>query len=329
MSNGINICEDNDAAMVWFLSELPELKPSSSNIVHLKCNDLTRGQLQQSVSEALSHNKPVIIQGSGSNSATALDAEYLEKIFGILPWMHVTIHGLPTELQLLYHGLIYGWNQTTVDCPIHSGKVHPDNFTTKSWLLLHHAGFVSHPHHNADGTMTFVQIETGIKFWVVFHTRNTLSRTAFQKAQMLFANFAKNQEEIILTWEAEVITLLDGDILFQPAGQVHAVYTPKKSFVTGGNLHNFGSLHLTEIFHYINAHKAQFLTNQDDNSSSMALTQLQALISLCLMVINHNKYKASNNYQGYKIVESESMERAVAIATVITSHFYKDIAMAQ
>jgi hypothetical protein len=47
------------------------------------------------------------------------------------------------------------------------------------------------------------------------------------------------------------------------------------------------------------------------------------------MVINRDKYKASNHYQGYKIVESESTERAVAIATAITSHFYKDIAMAQ
>jgi hypothetical protein len=93
MSNGINICEDNDAAMVRFLSELPESKPSSSNVVHLKRDDLTRGQLQQSVSEALSHNKPVIIRGGGSNSATALDAEYLEKNFGISPRMRVTIHG--------------------------------------------------------------------------------------------------------------------------------------------------------------------------------------------------------------------------------------------
>ncbi|KAG1718731.1 hypothetical protein EDB19DRAFT_1837643 [Suillus lakei] len=389
MSKGIDICEDTDVAMVRFLSEFPESKPTSNNVVHLQRDGLTRGQLQQSISEALRHNKPVIIRGSGSNSAPALDVEYLETNFGISPLMRVTIHdvakrvmdfthphkngtiqqflddiddpskiqcildiplshvGLPPELQLLDHGLVYGWNQTTVDCPIKSGKVHPDNFTTKSWALLHQAGFVSYPHHDADGAITFVRIETGIKFWVVFRPKHVLSRTALQKAQMLFANFAKNREEIMLTWDAEVITLLDGDLLissFQPAGQVHAVYTPNKSFATGGHLHHFGSLHLTEISRYIDAHKAQFLTNQVHGNAletfqrmTIALPRLsssvelyhRALVGLCLMVINPDKYKASNNDQGYKIVESESTERAVAIATAIIHHFYKDTATAQ
>ncbi|KAG2357519.1 hypothetical protein BDR07DRAFT_1490604 [Suillus spraguei] len=230
MSEGINICEDNDAAMVRFLSKFPESKPSSNNVVHLnhvakRVNNFTyphkQGTIQQFLDDIINPSKIQCI----------LD----------LPLSHV---GLPPELQLLDHGLVYGWNQTTVDCPVRSGKVHPDNFTTKSWALLHHAGFVSYPHHDSDGAMTFVRIETGIKFWI------------------LFANFAKNQEEILFTWDAEVITLLDGDMLFQPAGQVHAVYTPKKSFITGGHFYNFGSLHLTEMSRYIDAHKAQFLTNQ-------------------------------------------------------------------
>ncbi|KAG2738049.1 hypothetical protein P692DRAFT_20759863 [Suillus brevipes Sb2] len=188
-----------------------------------------------------------------------------------IPLSHM---GLPPELQLLDHGLVYGWNQTTVDCPIRSGKVHPDNFTTKSWAILHQAGFVSYPHHDADGAITFVRVETGIKFWVVFRPKHQLSRTALQKAQMLFANFTENREEIILTWDAEVITLLAGDLLFQPAGQIHAVYTPKKSFVTGGHLHNFGSLHLTEISRYIDAHKAQFLTNQVHDNALETLQRM-------------------------------------------------------
>ncbi|KAG1770132.1 hypothetical protein EV702DRAFT_1049457 [Suillus placidus] len=163
MSKGIDICEDNDGAMVQFLSEFPESKPTSNNAIHLKCDGLTRGQLQQSIGEALHHNKPIIIRGSGSDSAPALDAEYLEnvakrvnnfthphkqgtiqqfledindlsKIQCILdiPLSHM---GLLPELQLLDHGLVHGWNQTTVDCPVHSSKVHPDNFTTKYQIL--------------------------------------------------------------------------------------------------------------------------------------------------------------------------------------------------
>jgi hypothetical protein len=46
------------------------------------------------------------------------------------------------------------------------------------------------------------------------------------------------------------------------------------------------------------------------------------------MVINRDKYKASNNDQGYKIVASESTERAVAIATTIIRHFYQNMATA-
>ncbi|KAG1802533.1 hypothetical protein EV424DRAFT_1351694 [Suillus variegatus] len=80
--------------------------------------------------------------------------------------------GLPQDFQLLDCGLIYGWNQTTVNCPILSGKVHPDNFTIKSWALLHQAGFVSNPHHDVDGTVTFVQVQTGVKFQIVFSTKH-------------------------------------------------------------------------------------------------------------------------------------------------------------
>ncbi|KAG2114041.1 hypothetical protein BD769DRAFT_1673604 [Suillus cothurnatus] len=333
INKGINICENNDTAIVRFLSEFPESKPTSNNVIHLKRHGLTRGQLQKSISEALSHNKPVIIRGSGSPSASVLDVEYLETNFGISPLMRVTIHdvakrvknftyphkqgtvqqflddagdpskiqcildiplshvGLPPELQLLDHGLVYGWNQTTVDCPIRSGKVHPDNFTMKSWALLHQAGFVSYPHHDADGAITFVRIEIGIKFWVVFHPKHTLCRTALQKAQMLFSNFVNNRKEIMLTWSAEIVTLLDGDLLFQPAGQFHAVYTPKKSFVTGGHLHYFGSLHLTGLSRYIDAHKAQFLTNQVHNN---ALETFQRMtISLPLLSPNVGHLSAS------------------------------------
>ncbi|KAG1899885.1 uncharacterized protein F5891DRAFT_1189361 [Suillus fuscotomentosus] len=390
MSRGIDICEDNDAAMVRFLSEFLESKPTSDNVAHIEHNGMSRGLLQQAISEALRHNKPVLIHGSNINDAPLLDAEYLDNNFGISPLMRVTIHafppdvtkrvrdfthphktgtiqqflndidnpskiqcildlplshmGLPQELHLLDHGLIYGWNQTTVDCPVRSGKVHPDNFTTKSWALLHHAVFVTYPHHDADGAVMFVRIKIGIKFWVVFCPIHKLSHTALQKGQMLFADFAKNWEEIKLTWRAEVITLLEGDLLFQPAGQVHAVYTPKKSFVTGGKFFNYGSLHLTEISRYINAKKVHFLTNQVHESAletfqrmTIALPRLspsielyhRAVVGLCLMVINHHKYIASNNDHGYIIASSESTERAVSIATAILRQFYKDMATAQ
>jgi len=93
INKGINICENNDTAIVRFLSKFPESKPTSNNVIHLQRHGLTRGQLQKSISEALSHNKPVIIRGSGSPSASVLDVEYLETNFGLSPLMRVTMHG--------------------------------------------------------------------------------------------------------------------------------------------------------------------------------------------------------------------------------------------
>ncbi|KAG1899874.1 uncharacterized protein F5891DRAFT_1189346 [Suillus fuscotomentosus] len=304
MVKGINVCEDNDIAVVHFLSLFPKSKFDSANVNHIERGNLTRGQVQDAVSEALCRNKPVVIRGFSSHDPPTLDTDYLETNFGISCRMRVIVHnvanrvndfsrphmeatiqqfingindpskiqcisdmplsqmGLPQEFQLLDHGLVYGWNQTTVDCPVCSGKVHPDNFTVKSWALLHQAGFITYPHHDADGAVTFVQVQTGIKFWIVFTTKEKLSRTALLKAQMLFADWQKHHREIESTWHGEVITLLPGDLVFQPAGQVHAVYTPVSSFTTGGNFYGYEYLHLTKISRCIDAHKAEFLTNQ-------------------------------------------------------------------
>ncbi|KAG2345288.1 hypothetical protein BDR05DRAFT_946807 [Suillus weaverae] len=98
----------------------------------------------------------------------------LSKIQCILdiPLVHM---GLLWDLQLLDHGLIYGWNQTMVNCPVLNGKVHLDNFTVKSGTLLHQAAYVAYPYHDTDGAITFIQIQTGLKFWVVFQTKQMLS----------------------------------------------------------------------------------------------------------------------------------------------------------
>ncbi|KAG1722727.1 uncharacterized protein EDB91DRAFT_1255924 [Suillus paluster] len=386
MNRGVNICEENDAAFVRFLSIFPESKPSSTHVVHINNNRFNRDQLQQLVSIALRHDRPAVIRGTCSHVLEEIDAEYLEKHFGISPLMRVTIHdvaerirdfshphlngtiqqfveaiddpskiqcildiplshfGIPQDFQLLDHGLVYGWNQTTVDCPISSGKVHPDNFTVKSWALLHQGGFVTYPHHNSDGAITVLRVEAGAKLWIVFRTKKKLNRTALQKAQMLFANFAQNRDAIMEIWEAEVIRLLPGDLLFQPAGQVHAVYTPVPSFATGGHFYNYESLHLTELSRYIDARKAQFLTNQvHDNTletfhrMTLALPRLspsvrlyhRAVIGLCLMIVNRDKHKASNNDSGYQIVASESTGRALTIAKTIINHFYNNTEAAQ
>lgn len=71
------------------------------------------------------------------------------------------------DARNLNHGLVHGWNHTTYNIDIKQ-NVHQENFTVKGWGLLHHAGFLAYPHHDAKGSVTWVKMEFGIKFWIVF-----------------------------------------------------------------------------------------------------------------------------------------------------------------
>ncbi|KAG1839810.1 hypothetical protein DFJ58DRAFT_733150 [Suillus subalutaceus] len=70
--------------------------------------------------------------------------------------------GLLSYLSTLDSGITNGWNQTTVNGPI-GDKVHPDNFIVHSWSLLHRPAYWTNSHHDSDGSVTFVQIDTGEK----------------------------------------------------------------------------------------------------------------------------------------------------------------------
>ncbi|KAG2368455.1 hypothetical protein BDR07DRAFT_1478227 [Suillus spraguei] len=149
---------------------------------------------------------------------------------------------LPDALRNLDHGIAHGWNETTYDVPITS-NVHPENFTAKGWALLHHAGYLTYPHHDAEGSLTWVRMEVGVKFWVVFRPKDRQNdRKHLQDFALKLGNFTENQAWIRANCDAEVITLLPGDILIIPPGQVHAVYTPIASFATGGHFYHYGKL---------------------------------------------------------------------------------------
>lgn len=47
-----------------------------------------------------------------------------------------------------------------------------------------------------------------------------------------------------------------------PPGLPHAVYTPVKTFATGGHAYNFRCLHLSELARYIDATTGDCTTNQ-------------------------------------------------------------------
>lgn len=117
-------------------------------------------------------------------------------------------------LSTLDSGIINGWNQTTVDCPI-GEKVHPDNFTVHSWALIHGPAYWTHPHHDSDGSLTFVQVETGEKKWGLWRHRNEdeISRTKLSEIAPELTDLYRSRKNIEESWHGEIVTLLPGDML--------------------------------------------------------------------------------------------------------------------
>ncbi|KAG1836496.1 hypothetical protein DFJ58DRAFT_734920 [Suillus subalutaceus] len=171
--------------------------------------------------------------------------------------------GLPFFFSTLDHGMVYAWNLTLTCKP---QSVHPDNFLVKAWALLHHAGFLTYFHHDSDGGNTYVKVEnhSGVKFWCLAFPKDghSISRTALSANFALFANLKKNRKKIESKWDFEVVTVLPGDLLIQPPGQFHAVYTPVATFATGGHFYNHQYMHLTELSRYVDHTKGTTFTNQ-------------------------------------------------------------------
>ncbi|KAG1784503.1 uncharacterized protein HD556DRAFT_1451702 [Suillus plorans] len=217
---------------------------------------------------------------------------------------------MPEALRNLDHGLVHGWNQTTTCVPIRS-YVHPDNFTTKGWALLHHAGFLTYPHHDAEGTLTWVRMEAGIKFWVIFSLKSgEKNRIALQDLSVRLADYARHKTWIHKNCDGEVLTLVPGDLLILPPGVVHAVYTPVPSFSTGGHFYHYSCMHLTEVSRYIDAEVGGSATNQAMDHALETLRRMvimlpylslrlvlprRSLLSLCMMACQGRQYRAAGS----------------------------------
>jgi hypothetical protein len=119
-----------------------------------------------------------------------------------------------TRVRNIDHGRRFGWSQTSQQCPIYEA-VHPDNFVTHFWALLHQAGYVSFAHHDSDGVATYTRIESGAKMWILFRLKSQkASRTAYANAMMKLVDYTNNMDEVRTLWDAEVVYLGPGDCLY-------------------------------------------------------------------------------------------------------------------
>jgi hypothetical protein len=84
----------------------------------------------------------------------------------------------------------------------------------KGWGLLHQAGYLTYPHHDAEGTLTWVRMEFGLKFWTVFRLKAQYDdRIHIQEVVCRLGNLTEHEAWAREHCDAEVITLTRGDIL--------------------------------------------------------------------------------------------------------------------
>lgn len=102
------------------------------------------------------------------------------------------------------------------------GSVSEDFEALRRWGLFHSAGYHTLAHKDADGYCTFVQVETGLKMWVLIRPEGYLDAKTFEELEermMAVVEFAKSKTP---TWrrrwqvedsEAVLLELMPQDML--------------------------------------------------------------------------------------------------------------------
>ncbi|KAK7467302.1 hypothetical protein VKT23_004359 [Stygiomarasmius scandens] len=168
------------------------------------------------------------------------------------------------------------------------------HLTDKSWGLVHHPGTFTSWHHDGDGKVTAIVPKLGVKLWSAYIPSRALAPVEVEKAilrlcgQKLVVPEAK--EGIVIT-----IMLKPGDLLFQPAGLVHQVYTPTISYFQGSSFWMYNSLHLTQFSRLIDAKYGDITTNVDHQELAILRSMVRLALFIPLATDIGNAVSASAN----------------------------------
>ncbi|KAI6042282.1 hypothetical protein EDC04DRAFT_2601068 [Pisolithus marmoratus] len=125
--------------------------------------------------------------------------------------------------------------------------MHEDAERLWGWDLLTHGGFLTYPHHDAEGLCTYIMVLSGTKIWGYFNmgTHYTATRKELFNAwdDILLFDQAMDSEK----YPPGVVLLKKGNTLIQPPGAPHMVYTPQNSLTSGGHFLSYSTVHLTEL----------------------------------------------------------------------------------
>ncbi|TCD59763.1 hypothetical protein EIP91_011524 [Steccherinum ochraceum] len=175
---------------------------------------------------------------------------------------------------------------------------------SEGWTLYHTGGYHTYNHFDSNGYATYVTIVDGAKCWV-FGRHPDLPKCKnkddyHSASAKVGAGTVKFPEDL----ERFYVWAVPGDILIQPPGQFHEVYTPIPTVSTGGHFYSFDTMHLSETAMYFNHNRRGVDTNFNHPSTSLTACLMmnsikdrgpreyskKGLMGLCMVVTKSKHY---------------------------------------
>ncbi len=118
---------------------------------------------------------------------------------------------------MIYRGLDDGATclNDTPKCDEEGLPLACEDWADRNWGLIHQGGTLTYWHHDANGKVTMIIVERGVKMWLQLHIKRPLPRSQVDIIFEKIIQYKDADEEI--TWEddAEAVTLLllPGDVV--------------------------------------------------------------------------------------------------------------------
>ncbi|KAG8214274.1 hypothetical protein J3R82DRAFT_9218 [Butyriboletus roseoflavus] len=124
--------------------------------------------------------------------------------------------------------------------------IRSSTWTSQGWRLITHSGFVTFPHHDCCGMGTYVVGNAGAKIWAIMRPKRDRCPADLEElSSVLRTSTTLSEDGTYPGSDVVTICLEEGDVMFQPPGVMHCVYTPVPSIFSGGYFYNYQTMHLT------------------------------------------------------------------------------------
>ncbi|KAF8432120.1 hypothetical protein L210DRAFT_3507605 [Boletus edulis BED1] len=186
-------------------------------------------------------------------------------------------------------------------------------WSSQGWRLVTHPGYLMLPHHDCCGMGTYVIGNSGTKLWPVMCPKWDVCPSSFKGLlRSLTIASELSLEGKFSDADVTTICLEEGDIIFQPPGVLHSVYTPVPSIFSGGYFYSYNTMHLTQGYLRTLCYMVIGLQYQSEPCE----IGKQSLISLLLIIIQCKNPEKTTSKLKNTLADEEQGE--VAFAAKIT-----------